>query len=372
TGRLFCCSRGGVDRRDTMVVQGERVLLRDRKETDVADFERWFAPGQAWQKWDGPWHSVDPDKLVKRLGKERQPMDPLPEPRTRFEIETLEGRHIGWVNSYWVDQHALWRDCGIVLAEADLWERGLGREAFRLWTDYLIREHDLPRLGMGTWSGNIRMIHVAASVGMFEEARFPDARLYDGRRWDAVRWGFTRAEWNGYQQTRGDGLRRYTPADRDRVVELVRQLYQHHHALQQAPEYTVQDAQETVLEWLRSRENVLYLWQRDGVVVALAHVRQTSVRFFEELVVCESCRGQGVGAQFMTAIEDELRAVGDNDVFLSMVWPGNPRAIDFYRRQGYDLINTFELRKGLNEDRRGRRIQFLKRRFHLGKSVPPL
>ena len=37
-----------------------------------------------------------------------------------------------------------------------------------------------------------------------------------------------------------------------------------------------------------------------------------------------------------------------------------------YRRHGYDLLNTFELRKGLNEDRRKRGIEFLGRRFYVG------
>jgi ribosomal protein S18 acetylase RimI-like enzyme len=53
-----------------------------------------------------------------------------------------------------------------------------------------------------------------------------------------------------------------------------------------------------------------------------------------------------------------------------MVWPGNPRAIDFYRHHGYDVVNTFELRKGLDRDRRGSEITFLGRRFHLSDSVP--
>lgn len=43
--------------------------------------------------------------------------------------------------------------------------------------------------------------------------------------------------------------------------------------------------------------------------------------------------------------------------------------IDFYRRHGYDLINTFELRKGLDKDRRGREVEFLGRRFHLADSM---
>lgn len=141
-----------------------------------------------------------------------------------------------------------------------------------------MQAHELPRLGMGTWSGNHRMIRLAARVGMRQEACFLQARLVDGRRYDGV-------------------------------------------------------------------------------------------YFFEEFVIAESRRGQGVGSRFLAALEDDLRASGERDVFLSMVWPGYVGAIDFYRRHGYNLLNTFELRKGLDRDRRGREIRFLGRRFHLADSV---
>jgi ribosomal protein S18 acetylase RimI-like enzyme len=112
------------------------------------------------------------------------------------------------------------------------------------------------------------------------------------------------------------------------------------------------------------------MWQSAGQVVGLARARQDGVHFMEEFVVDEDWRGQGVGARFLAALEDDLRAAGERDVFLSMVWPGNQGALDFYRRHGYDLLNTFELRKGLDEDRRGREIEFLGRRFYLSDSLP--
>jgi len=77
----------------------------------------------------------------------------------------------------------------------------------------------------------------------------------------------------------------------------------------------------------------------------------------------------GYERAWLAALEQDLKAAGERDVFLSMVWPGNVGAIDFYRRHGYSLLNTFELRKGLDRDRRGREIQFLGRRFHLADSV---
>jgi RimJ/RimL family protein N-acetyltransferase/GNAT superfamily N-acetyltransferase len=352
-----------------MMIHGNQVNLRDRRMDDFEDYVRWFAPGRAWQEWDAPWEDMTPlDEEAQRRWQEH--LTKLPEPRTGLEIETVDGCHIGWVNSYWVEEETQWRDCGIVIAEDAMWGRGLGREAFALWVDHLFRAHDLPRLGMGTWSGNRRMMWVAARVGMHEEARFADARLVRGRRYDAMRWGLTRAQWERYQSPRVDGLRRYTPADWEATVELTRQLFQHHRALQGAAPFTVQDARETLYGWLARRDTVLWLWQEAGQVVGLARARHDGVYFLEEFVVSEERRGQGLGARFLAALEDGLRAAGERDLFLSMVWPGNRGAIDFYCCHGYDLLNTFELRKGLDRDRRGREVEFLERRFHLLDSLP--
>lgn len=354
----------------SLLVQGDRVQLRDRRADDLEDYVRWFSPGQEWQKWDAPWEALDEFNDETRRHWLERLNRPLPVPRRRMEIETSDDRHIGWVNSYWVDKVSRWRDCGIVIAEEDLWGQGLGREAFSLWIGYQLDAFDLPRIGMGTWSGNVRMQRIAARVGMREEARFDDARVVGGRRYDAVRWGLTRADWDRFHAPRENGLHRYAPADWASAIELIRELFNTHRAIQGAPQLTLADARDTLFGWLVRRDSVLWVWQELGDVVGLARARYAGVCFFEEFVVAEGHRGQGIGSRFLLALEDELRSAGERDVFLSMVWPGNPRAIDFYRHHGYDVVNTFELRKGLDRDRRGSEITFLRRRFHLSDSVP--
>lgn len=353
-----------------MIIPGVQVNLRERRREDLGDHRRWLSPGQAWRKWDGPWEISSPLD-GKRLEAWQAELDrSSAEPHRKLEIETTDGHHIGWVNSYWVHEKGRWMDAGIVIAEEDLWGKGMGREAFALWVDYLVTTYDLPRIGMGTWSGNERMIRVAARVGMHEEARFANAREVAGKRYDAVRWGITRAEWERHRAPRKEGLRNYTPDDWKATVELTRQLYQHQRSLQEGPPFTEADARASVYEVLARRKSLIWLWQEGGQVAALARARYDEVCFLEEFVVDEGRRGLGIGARFLTAIEDHLRERGERDLFLTMVWPGNLRAIDFYRRQGFDLINMLELRKGLTRDRRGRKTVFLERQFHLLDNVP--
>ncbi len=353
-----------------MEIRGSRVILRDPRPSDHRDMRRWMEPSSDWQHWDAPWEWNEESRRrrceswVRRLGE--APADP----RTSLQIDTMQGRHIGWLGTYWIDEANRWKDCGIVIAEEDCLGRGLGREAFTLWVDYLVEAHDLPRIGMGTWSGNERMIRLAARVGMHEEAHFAGARKVGETRYGAVRWGMTRAQWEHHRAPRSDGLRRYARDDWHEAVELVRQLYQHHRELQRAPTFTDRDARETVFGWLARRDTTLWIHQEAGQIVGLVRARREGVCFLEELVVREGHRRRGVGRRMLSAIEAELRDAGDQDVFLSTLWPGNLAAVDFYRRCGYNVINTIELRKGLREDRGGRSVRFLKRGFRLGKSVP--
>ncbi|MCK4414192.1 MAG: N-acetyltransferase [Candidatus Eisenbacteria sp.] len=353
-----------------MVIEGKLVRLRDVEPDDFGRHKRWWRPGAVWQNWDAPWEMkrmLNPESIEHWLTRLREPP---PSPRQIMQIETRDGEHIGWVGTYWVSQETGWRDCGVVIAEEEHWGHGYGQEAFRLWVDYLIDAHQLTRIGIGTWGGNERMIHLAARVGMHEEARFPEARVVEQRRCDAVRWGMTRAEWQADRAPAREGFRPYRSADWPRAVELIRQLFQYHRTLQEAPEFILDEARETLFGWLRRREDPIWVWQEGGELAALAQGRHAGAIFLEAFVVAEGRRGQGLGARFLEAIETHLKERGEQDLFLSMVWPGNPGAIDFYRRHGYDLLNTFELRKGLTQDRRGRKIRFLGRSFHLGKSVP--
>lgn len=61
--------------------------------------------------------------------------------------------------------------------------------------DFLFTSTDLHRLGMSTWSGNIRMMKVAERIGMKEEARIRNARTVDGEYFDAIKMGMLREEW---------------------------------------------------------------------------------------------------------------------------------------------------------------------------------
>jgi RimJ/RimL family protein N-acetyltransferase len=70
-----------------------------------------------------------------------------------------------------------------------------------MWNDYLFTHMDMVRLGIGTWSGNVRMIGLARKLGMIEETRVRKARIVRGEHYDAIKMGILREEW---EVRRGD------------------------------------------------------------------------------------------------------------------------------------------------------------------------
>lgn len=177
-------------------VIGKKVELREvnEKDIDVLYYWKFEDDKQEAKKWNGPYIPE-----VKKTKKEYQEIwkslnEILPGvPNTL--IISVEGKLIGTVSSYWVDKNTNWLETGIVIYDTTYWNGGYGTEAYKLWINFLFNSTDLHRLGMSTWSGNLRMIKVASKIGMKEEARIRDARIVDDKYFDAIKMGMLRREW---------------------------------------------------------------------------------------------------------------------------------------------------------------------------------
>ena len=115
--------------------------------------------------------------------------------RWNFEIE-WNGRHIGWVSSYPIDENYEWLDevkdgqtvhraVGIDICESDVWGQGIGTNALRAFVNYYF-DSGLDALYTQTWSGNTRMIRCAEKLGFVECNRRVDVRVVEGQAYDAL------------------------------------------------------------------------------------------------------------------------------------------------------------------------------------------
>lgn len=179
---------------------GEKVVLKEaiKEEVDELYFWKYEEEGQEAKKWNGPY--IPEEKLTRIEYRTIWAQKIFPNLPASLIIKADE-KVIGSVGSYWVDENTDWLETGIVIYDKKFWNQGYGSEAYKLWIDFLFKSTDLHRLGMSTWSGNIRVMKVAEKIGMKVEARIRDARMVNGEYYDAIKMGILRKEWEELNTT---------------------------------------------------------------------------------------------------------------------------------------------------------------------------
>lgn len=178
------------------------ITLRDSRESDIDDDIRWNTVETEWALWDAPWEmevelpKFDPaayrKEELERLAKPREDV------RWSFELDTASGIHIGSVSAYLIDESWNWirrqdikpgqithRTLGIEINDSRFWNRGLGTQALAAFIQYHL-DHGILDLCLQTWSGNARMICVAAKLGFEECSRKLGIRRVRGKTYDAL------------------------------------------------------------------------------------------------------------------------------------------------------------------------------------------
>ncbi|WP_151734768.1 GNAT family N-acetyltransferase ['Paenibacillus yunnanensis' Narsing Rao et al. 2020] len=183
----------------SIVLRSERVVLRDLTESDIRRmyYHYYEAEDREFLEWDGPYEPLEEETFGQFADRYQAQLAIVgtDTPRNRLAIE-IGGELKGTVGRYWVDKATNWFEIGITIYDSRYWSGGYGTEAFGCWMEYLFATVDTVRLGIGTWSGNTRMIGLAAKCGMLEEARVRKARIVRGDYYDAVKMGILREEWD--------------------------------------------------------------------------------------------------------------------------------------------------------------------------------
>lgn len=114
--------------------------------------------------------------------------------RRRFAIETLDGRHIGNVAYFDIDQRAKEAQVGIMVGDRDYWGRGYGTEAVGLVLDYVFSDGGMESIYLRTLDWNLR------AQGSFRKCGFvPAGKLSEGRH-NFIIMKVTRAEWKAIRE----------------------------------------------------------------------------------------------------------------------------------------------------------------------------
>lgn len=182
-----------------MILKGNKIVLRDWIVADLPVYQSWLSNDHEWKQFDGPYFVMDESKVPERIGRLHEAIAAAEwsNPRQRLAIaDRATNDFMGMVSRYWESEETKWLSIGISIYDPAYWGGGLGFEALGLWSDYILREMpELVRLGLGTWSGNVRMMRLAEKLGFKQEACFRKARIVRGAYYDSLGYGVLREEW---------------------------------------------------------------------------------------------------------------------------------------------------------------------------------
>lgn len=184
----------------TMMTKHMNIILRELEIKDLDDYLYWNHPSREFHKFNGPYYERSSEEELKVYIEE------LKELLLKGERNVLKNKEIivnkdtdeiiGQVNWYWKSQETLWMEVGIVIFNENYWGKGIGYTALKMWINKIFDGNPkFIRIGLTTWSGNLRMMRLAEKLGLKKEAVYRKARIVDNQYYDSVSYGILKEEW---------------------------------------------------------------------------------------------------------------------------------------------------------------------------------
>ena len=143
----------GLETTHKLVLSGKKTILREKHMSDARDDYRWQSdPELAKLDATEPLNMsfavylLDYSIELKSLRFKRFPL----------AIDTADGKHIGNITLYDIDEKRSEAQLGILIGERDYWEKGFGPDAIDTLVDYTFRNTSLARLYLKTLDWNTR------------------------------------------------------------------------------------------------------------------------------------------------------------------------------------------------------------------------
>lgn len=186
------CSKLRIDFKD--------IFLRDYIISDIEDDIRWMTTEIEWHDWDAPWEKEDlkkfnADEFREKKMKGLKGISDGEILRTKFEICTQEGIHIGGCNSYLINDEYEWihktgdsdgyRTIGISICESKYWNKGFGTQILLAFIKYFL-DYGINEIYTQTWSGNYRMVNLAEKIGFVECQRERGSQIIGDNSYDGL------------------------------------------------------------------------------------------------------------------------------------------------------------------------------------------
>jgi RimJ/RimL family protein N-acetyltransferase len=183
------------------MLQGEKVVLRPVRRSDIEYFLKWFNNPEVTQYLGVylPMTEMAEEKFIEELGNTGAGT------RVLFVIEVIDGEitipigNIALSSIHPKDHRAVF---GIAIGEKDYWSKGYGTEAANLIIRYGFEQLNLHRINSSAISFNERSLRLHLRVGFKEEGRQREAVFKNGEYHDHVMFGLLREEWGKMNKTK--------------------------------------------------------------------------------------------------------------------------------------------------------------------------
>ena len=310
-------------------LQGDRVLLRPLRESDLEESVRVWTPELSHMyggSLTAPAPAVEERRQGKRAWFERVQRG---EEGHCFAIE-VGGRYIGWAAIYAFNEpnrSAHWRG-GI--ENHEYWGRGHGTEAIRLMLRYAFETLDLHRIGIRVAAYNTRAIQCYQKCSFRVEGVERDAFFVDGAWHDDLLMAILRPEWEAeHGRDAGDGavhIRDCALGDHEQVAAVWAAS-----GLSPRPS----DTREEVAKKLRRDQDLFLVASLDSQVVGTVIGGWDGRRgWIYRMAVRPEHQRRGIGRALMCELEERLRAKGA--LAINLIHNSHNQAADgFYRSLGY-------------------------------------
>ncbi|WP_430885925.1 GNAT family N-acetyltransferase [Fusibacter sp. JL216-2] len=176
------------------------LKLRPLELEDIEDYREMTHPSRAYHKYNGPYYKHDNEEeheeKIRVLRSKLESGEKNVLGNKEIIADATKNEIIGLVNWYWKSEETNWLEVGIVIFNENYWGCGVGYKALSMWIDKMFeRKEALVRIGLTTWSGNVRMMKLAEKMGLKKEAEYRKARIVEGVYYDSVSYGVLKEEW---------------------------------------------------------------------------------------------------------------------------------------------------------------------------------
>ncbi len=311
-----------------LILQGERVLLRPLRESDIEESVRVWTPELRY--WYGgsriSGHGPTTNGRRKLLERVRRG-----EEGHFFALET-EGRYIGFTALRVSDEERS-GSLRIGIENPEYWGRGYGTEAIGLLLGYAFQGLDLHRVSLRVAAYNHRARRCYTKCGFRVEGIERESFQVDGAWQDDVLMAILKREWEARQTApTSEGevtIRPYRSADFPALTALLEAAGFGH--------FGPSDTEASIAATLATQQSFLLLAEADGRLVGTA--RGTLERgwgWVQRVAVHPEYRRRGIAKRLIGEVNRTHAALGAYRTVL-LTHRDNEAAQALYRGLGYDL-----------------------------------